>query len=70
MEIKQTWNVLVGLFNRAGFLTIPQKQYSIAISMNLHVLYIDLGSLKELSSQYGHYRRDELLMDIAYILAG
>jgi diguanylate cyclase (GGDEF)-like protein/PAS domain S-box-containing protein len=61
---------LTGLYNRRGFLTLAERQLSLAMRkpQSLVLIAADLDGLKEINDQHGHAAGDEALAAAAKVL--
>jgi diguanylate cyclase (GGDEF)-like protein len=63
-------DVLTGLLNRRGFLTLSEQQCKLVkrTRRRLALLYIDLNNMKKINDDFGHEEGDRALIDTARIL--
>ncbi len=61
---------LTGLYNRRGFQTLIEMQFSIAsrYKKGIYLLYADLDGLKTINDTYGHQEGDKALIETANLL--
>ena len=70
LRVMSLRDVLTGLYNRRGFLTLAEQQLKIASRMQKGMLMIfaDLDGMKQINDTLGHQEGDRALIDIAQIL--
>lgn len=70
LRVMSLRDVLTGLYNRRGFLTLAEQQLKIASRMQKGMLMIfaDLDGMKQINDTLGHGEGDRALIDIAQIL--
>jgi diguanylate cyclase (GGDEF)-like protein/PAS domain S-box-containing protein len=70
LRVMSLRDVLTGLYNRRGFLTLAEQQLKIASRMQKGMLMIfaDLDGMKQINDDLGHQEGDRALIDIAQIL--
>lgn len=63
-------DVLTGLYNRRGFITLAEHQLRVADreKRNLILIYVDLNDMKGINDRFGHKEGDRALADTANIL--
>lgn len=63
-------DVLTGLYNRRGFITLAEHQLRVADreKRNLILIYVDLNDMKGINDKFGHKEGDRALADTANIL--
>jgi diguanylate cyclase (GGDEF)-like protein/PAS domain S-box-containing protein len=63
-------DVLTGLFNRRGFMTLSEQQCKLATRTNrrLTLLYLDVNNLKVINDEFGHSHGDQVLKYTTKIL--
>jgi len=63
-------DVLTGLYNRRGFLTLAQQQMKLAnrTKKGMCLLFVDIDNMKWINDTLGHHEGDRALIDTASIL--
>lgn len=63
-------DVLTGLYNRRGFITLAEHQLRVADreNKNLVLVYVDLNDMKGINDRFGHIEGDRALADMARLL--
>jgi len=63
-------DVLTGLYNRRGFITLAEHQLRVADreKKNLVLVYVDLNDMKGINDRFGHKEGDRALADTAKLL--
>lgn len=63
-------DVLTGLYNRRGFITLAEHQLRVADreNKNLVLVYVDLNDMKGINDRFGHKEGDRALVDTASLL--